>query len=40
MVLVETLMAGVDTRTWPETAARMKRLEALYDHARFFRRFK
>lgn len=40
MVLVETLMAGVETRTWPETAARMKRLEALYDRARFFRRFK
>lgn len=40
LVLVETLMAGVESRTWPDTAARMKRLEALYDRARFFRRFK
>jgi DNA-binding MurR/RpiR family transcriptional regulator len=40
LVLVETLMAGVEARTWPDTEARMKRLEALYDRARFFRRFK
>ncbi len=39
-VLVETLMAGVEARTWPQTEARMKRLEGLYDRARFFRRFK
>ncbi|KFE33828.1 MurR/RpiR family transcriptional regulator [Thioclava atlantica] len=37
-VLVETLMAAVQSLTWEETAARMKRLEALYDRARFFRR--
>lgn len=40
LVLVETLMAGVEARTWPDTEARMKRLEGLYDRARFFRRFK
>ena len=40
MVLVETLMAGVEARMWTETEARMERLEGLYDRARFFRRFK
>lgn len=40
LVLVETLMAGVEARTWTDTEARMKRLEGLYDRARFFRRFK
>ncbi|MEX1660230.1 MurR/RpiR family transcriptional regulator [Thioclava sp. 15-R06ZXC-3] len=39
-VLVETLMAAVQSLTWEETAARMKRLEGLYDRARFFRRGK
>ncbi|MBD3803756.1 MAG: MurR/RpiR family transcriptional regulator [Thioclava sp.] len=37
-VLVETLMAAVQSLTWEETEARMKRLEELYDRARFFRR--
>ncbi len=40
VVLVETLMAGVEARMWTETEARMERLEGLYDRARFFRRFK
>jgi DNA-binding MurR/RpiR family transcriptional regulator len=37
-VLVETLMAQVQSLTWLETSARMKRLEELYARARFFRR--
>ncbi|MCE5974255.1 MurR/RpiR family transcriptional regulator [Sinirhodobacter sp. WL0062] len=36
-VLVETLMAAVQSLTWEQTAARMKRLEELYARARFFR---
>ncbi|MBK5946580.1 RpiR family transcriptional regulator [Rhodobacter veldkampii DSM 11550] len=39
-VLVETLLAAVQRLTWPETEARMKRLEELYARARFFRRVK
>lgn len=38
LVLVETLLASVQSRTWPETEDRMKRLETLYDRSRFFRR--
>ncbi|MDE3238998.1 MAG: MurR/RpiR family transcriptional regulator [Paracoccaceae bacterium] len=38
LVLLETLLASVETRTWAETEARMKRLEQLYDRARFFRK--
>lgn len=38
LVLVETLLASVQGRTWPETEDRMKRLETLYDRSRFFRR--
>ena len=37
-VLVETLLAAVQTLTWAETEARLKRLEGLYDRSRFFRR--
>ena len=37
-VLVETLLAAVQTLTWDETQVRMKRLEDLYARARFFRR--
>ena len=39
-VLIETLMAAVQSLTWDETQARMKRLEELYSMARFFRRSK
>ncbi|KEO57405.1 MurR/RpiR family transcriptional regulator [Thioclava indica] len=39
-VLVETLMAAVQSLTWEQTETRMKRLESLYDRARFFRRGK
>jgi len=37
-VLVETLLAAVETLTWATTEARLKRLEGLYDRSRFFRR--
>ncbi|OIQ73050.1 HTH-type transcriptional regulator MurR [mine drainage metagenome] len=40
LVLVETLIASVEALTWADTQSRMKRLEALYDRARFFRRFR
>lgn len=39
-VLVETLLAQVQSLTWNETQARMKRLEELYARSRFFRRGK
>lgn len=38
LVLVETLLAAVQERVWPETEARMKRLEGIYDSADLFRR--
>lgn len=38
LVLVETLLAAVQSLTWPETAGRLKRLEELYARSRFFRR--
>jgi DNA-binding MurR/RpiR family transcriptional regulator len=37
-VLVETLLASVQTLRWDATEARLKRLEGLYDRSRFFRR--
>ncbi len=36
-VLVETLLASVQSLSWDDTAARMRRLEDLYAKARFFR---
>ncbi len=38
MVLVETLLAAVQDRTWGVTEGRMKRLEDMYAQARFFRK--
>ncbi|WP_168733077.1 MurR/RpiR family transcriptional regulator [Aliigemmobacter aestuarii] len=38
LVLVETLLAAVQSLTWGETEGRMKRLEDLYARSRFFRR--
>ena len=38
LVLVETLLAAVQERTWPETRARMQRLESLYARMALFRR--
>jgi DNA-binding MurR/RpiR family transcriptional regulator len=38
LVLVETLLAAVQSLTWAETEERLKRLESLYDRSRFFRR--
>lgn len=40
LVLVETLLAAVQDLAWDVTEARMKRLEALYDRSRFFRRYR
>ena len=37
-VLVETMMAAVQSLTWEETSARMERLEGLYARSKFFRR--
>jgi len=37
-VLIETLMASVQSLTWEETSARMERLEALYARSKFFRK--
>lgn len=39
LVLVESLLAGVQALTWSDTQARMKRLEDIYARTRFFRRF-
>jgi DNA-binding MurR/RpiR family transcriptional regulator len=38
LVLVETLLAAVQTLTWDITEGRLKRLEDLYARSRFFRR--
>lgn len=38
LVLIETLLASVQDRTWATTEGRLKRLEDLYARARFFRR--
>ena len=38
LVLIETLLAAVQSLTWDQTEGRLKRLETLYDRSRFFRR--
>ncbi|MDZ4094064.1 MAG: MurR/RpiR family transcriptional regulator [Paracoccaceae bacterium] len=38
LVLVETLLAAVQSLTWGETEGRLKRMEDLYTRSRFFRR--
>ncbi|MDP4034288.1 MAG: MurR/RpiR family transcriptional regulator [Pseudorhodobacter sp.] len=38
LVLVETLLAAVQSLTWDATEGRLKRLEELYARSRFFRR--
>jgi DNA-binding MurR/RpiR family transcriptional regulator len=40
MVVLETLIAGVQQRTWASTSARMTDLESLYDQLRLFRKFR
>ena len=40
LVLVETLLAAVQSLTWDQTEGRLKRLETLYDRSRFFRRYR
>ncbi|TYO90464.1 MurR/RpiR family transcriptional regulator [Oceanicella actignis] len=39
MVLVEALLAAVEARDWDDTRERMRRLEALFDRSRTFRKF-
>ncbi len=39
-VLIETLLAAIQTLTWDDTQTRMRRLEELYARSRFFRRGK
>jgi len=39
MLILEALIAGVQTRTWPDTKVRMKTLEDLFDRTRLFRKF-
>jgi DNA-binding MurR/RpiR family transcriptional regulator len=39
MLLVETIIADVQQRTWPETRQRMEELEVMFDRTRFFRKF-
>lgn len=38
LVIVETLLASVQSLTWAETEGRLKRMEDLYARSRFFRR--
>ena len=40
LVLIETLLAAVQSLTWDATESRLKRLETLYDRSRFFRRYR
>jgi len=39
MLLMETVIADVQTRTWSETRGRMEELEVMFDRTRFFRKF-
>lgn len=40
MVVLETLIAGVQQRIWESTSSRMKELEALYDRLRLFQKLR
>jgi len=39
MLLLETVIAEVQERTWPVTRKRMQELEEMFDRTRFFRKF-
>ncbi|MGI9521487.1 MAG: MurR/RpiR family transcriptional regulator [Hyphomicrobiaceae bacterium] len=39
MLLIETLIAAVQERTWPDAKSRMEELEIMFDRTRFFRKF-
>ncbi len=39
MLLLETMIAGVQERTWSLTRGRMEALEEMFDRTRFFRKF-
>jgi len=38
-LLLEVIIAKVQDRIWPETKSRMQKLEDMFDHTRFFRKF-
>ena len=40
VLLIETIIAAVETRTWDETSERMQTLEDMFDRTRLFRKFK
>jgi DNA-binding MurR/RpiR family transcriptional regulator len=40
LLLIETMIASVETRTWSDTKQRMQTLEEMFDRTRFFRKFK
>ena len=39
LLLVETVVADVQERTWEETRSRMEVLEDMFDRTKFFRKF-
>lgn len=39
MLVVETIIADVQIRTWPKTRQRMEELEVMFDRTKFFRKF-
>lgn len=39
MLLLETVIADVQERTWPETRQRMEQLDEMFDRTKFFRKF-
>ena len=40
LLLIETMIASIETHTWSDTKQRMQTLEEMFDRTRFFRKFK
>ena len=40
LLLIETMIASIETRTWSDTRGRKQTLEEMFDRTRFFRKFK
>ena len=40
LLLIETMIASIETYTWSDTKQRMQTLEEMFDRTRFFRKFK
>jgi len=40
LLLIETMIASIETQTWSDTKQRMQTLEEMFDRTRFFRKFK